>query len=76
MTSLQQALTRLQQYSKKVEGQDEVELTGPDVEEAYAGRIDKSLQSLQRQLNDNEATLERVKTHQVKGFPIELTFSE
>ena len=63
MTTLPQALSRLQQYSQKVEGQNEVESTAPVVEESYAGRSDRSLQSLQRQLKEHEAALERVKLY-------------
>lgn len=46
-----------------MKGQSETELPGPDVEDAYAGRLDKSLQSLQRQLEEHKEALERVKIH-------------
>ena len=64
MTALPQALARLQQYSGKVDIQSVAESISPDVEEDYAARLDRSLQSLQRQLKENEAALEKVTKHE------------
>ena len=59
MASQREALVKLQKYVGKVKDQN-VEPMSPEEQEVYAGRLSRSLQSLQNQVKEHEATLQKV----------------
>ena len=61
MTSQQKALAKLQQYAEKVGEQPYDEPISSAEEEAYADQLQKSLQSLQNQVKEHKAELEKVR---------------
>ena len=62
MASQEKALANLQQYVSRLKDLSNIEAISPDEEEVYANRLIKSLQSLQNQVKEHEAALEKVRT--------------
>jgi len=55
------SLTKLREYANKVKDKDgEVPAASDAGEDLYAVRLDRSLQSLQKQVKEHEAALEKV----------------
>ena len=59
MVSQHEALAKLQRYASKVDDQEYTEGIQPDEEEVYANQLQKSLQSLQNQVQEHEKRLEK-----------------
>lgn len=61
MASQHEALVKLQHYSSKVDKLSNINPISPAEEEVYANQLQRSLQSLQNQVNEHKAGLERVR---------------
>ena len=60
MSAQSQPLHKLQEYDAKTKGTDYGQVPVDGDEEDYAARLSKSLQSLQNQVKQYEAALEKV----------------
>ena len=60
MSAQSQPLQKLEEYDAKIRGTNYGQVTVGGDEEDYAGRLSKSLQSLQNQVKQYEAALEKV----------------
>ena len=61
MTSQHAALDKIRQYAGKVNDEGDIKPIQPDEEEAYANQLQRSLQSLQKQVREHEANLGKVR---------------